>query len=86
MVTILKAIVFQISWEGKAGLTKQNFKTGLGHFTSQVVVEESHLFTDANSGPNYSVRVCLVSFTGAFWRYIILHFKLLLSLGKFVSL
>lgn len=77
MVTILK---------GKADLTKQNFKTGLGHFTSQVVVEESHLFTDANSGPNYSVWVCLVSFTGAFWHYIILHFKLLLSLGKFVSL
>lgn len=30
MVTILKAIMFQISWEGKAGL---------GHFNSQVVVE-----------------------------------------------
>lgn len=37
--TILKAIVFQISWEGKVGLTKLHFITGLGHFNSQVVVE-----------------------------------------------
>lgn len=38
-VTILKAIVFQISWEGKVGLTKLHFIIGLGHFNSQVVVE-----------------------------------------------
>lgn len=38
-VTILKAILFQISWEGKAGLTKLHFITSLGHFNSQVVVE-----------------------------------------------
>lgn len=37
--TILKAIVFQISWEGKVGLTKLHFITGLVHFNSQVVVE-----------------------------------------------
>jgi hypothetical protein len=86
IVTILKAIRFQISWEEKAGLTKLHFQTGLGHFNSQVVVEEPHLFTEDNSGPSYSVRVCLVSFMGPFWCYIILHFKSRHTLKKFVSL
>lgn len=55
MAKILKAIVFQISWEGKAGLTKLHFITGLGHFNSQVVAELLHLFTDGNSGSSSSV-------------------------------
>lgn len=38
-VTILKAIMFQISWEEKVDLTKLHFITSLGYFNSQVVVE-----------------------------------------------
>lgn len=49
------SVGFQISWEGRADLTKLHFLTGLGHMSGQVVVEELYLFTDHNSGPSYSV-------------------------------